>query len=363
MMMESKWNAGQSLGGFACRLYKRFDRTKNLFFSPHSISAALSLAYLGAHGRTAEQMRTALGYGEPESTTKAIMDLATTADPRIKLAAANSAWIQSGFQILDDYRKRLDAFVRETDFSIPNVACAQINKWVEENTNSLIHDLIPPGVLDAMVRIVLVNAIHFKAPWTVPFEEKRTFKCDFHNLDGRISIIDMMAMNEVLLPYLRDDTCEAVYLPYGDGSMGMLVVMPDEFQAFSDSLDNDRLQDIFRRCGSRRKIDLRLPKFKLESTLGLSRHMRDLGMVDAFSLPEADFSGISSKRDLYISAILHKAVVEVSEEGTEAAAATAVVMRCLCMSNHPRMIVKRPFIFAICLKDGTPLFMGQAVSL
>lgn len=359
-----KWNANESLAGFACRLYGTLDRARNLFFSPHSVSAALSLAHLGARGETAAQMTEALGYpSDRDGITKAVMDLASTGCASIKLAAANSAWVQRGYTILDDYRRQLDAFVREADFGSPEAARQEINKWVEENTNNLIRDLIPPGALDAAVRLVLANAIHFKAPWNRPFEVDITYKADFHALDGATGSVDMMVANEIHVPYRRSDDgeYEAVRLPYADGSMDMLVVVPQEFKGFSDSLDGRKLLGIHRGMG-KREIDLRFPKFKLESTLVLNDSMRTLGMVDAFELPKADFSGISGNRDLLISSILHKAVVDVSEEGTEAAAATAVVARCLCFKQTPRMVVDRPFIFAICLKDGTPLFMGQMVS-
>lgn len=357
------WNADESLAGFACRLYGVLNRTGNLFFSPHSVSAALSLAYLGARGETAIQMAAALGYPtRPDGVTKAIMDVASTGCASIRLAAANSAWIQRGYAILDDYRRQLDAFVREADFYNPEVARREINKWVEENTNNLIRDLIPPGALDALVKLVLANAIHFKAPWNRPFEADITHKAVFHNLDGTTGSTDMMVANETHVPYSDTGAYQAVRLPYADGTMDMLVILPRDFREFSDSLNGCQLLGIHQGLG-KREIDLRLPKFKLESTLVLNDGMRALGMVDAFELPKADFSGISGKRDLLISSILHKAVVDVSEEGTEAAAATAIVARCLCFKQTPRMVVDRPFIFAICLKNGTPLFMGQMVSL
>jgi len=341
---------------FALRLYGTFDRTKNLFFSPHSVSSALSLAYLGARGETANQMALALGYPtSPDGIVKAIMDLASTGCTDINLASANSAWLQNGYEILSDYRQKLGDFVREVDFANPETARQKINKWVEENTNNLIKDLIPS---DSLTRVVLANAIHFKAPWSRPFEAGITRKADFYALDGTTSSVDMMVSNDVRVPYGSNGDYEAVRLPYADGSMDMLVIVPRDFKNFSDSFDDNKLAYVYNSL-SKREIDLRFPKFKLESTLTLNDSMRSLGMVDAFELPRADFSGISGKRDLFISAILHKAVVDVYEEGTEAAA--AMVMRCLCFKETPRMVVNRPFIFAICLNDGTPIFIGQMV--
>lgn len=360
-----KWNVAESLAGFACRLYGTLDRTKNLFFSPHSVSAALSLAYHGARGETALQMADALGYpsDDAEGTTRALMAAAVSDDNRIKLSAANSVWVQQGYKVLDEYLRKVGEMARRTDFRAAKAAADEINKWIAEHTNDLIKDLVPPDALGALTRLVLANAIHFKGAWTTEFDKRLTRKMDFRNLDGSVSQVDMMFAHKVNIGHAVHEEYEAGYLPYGDGSMGMLVVVPGDFADFTASLDGAKLLAIRREMRYTQEVDLGLPRFKSESTLGLSGNMAALGMTDAFDGDKADFSGISGERDLVISAILHKALVDVSEEGTEAAAATAVVMRCCCMVKTPRLDVDRPFVFAICLHDGTPLFMGQTVSL
>lgn len=363
--MGQKWNAAESLAGFACRLYGTLDRTSNLFFSPHSVSAALSLAYLGAHGETATQMASALGYpsGDGEDTTRALMALAVSEDDRIRLSAANSVWVQRGYRLLDEYLRKVGGMARETDFRASKAASDEINAWIAEHTSDLIRDLVPPGALGALTRLVLANAIHFKGAWATAFDKRLTRKMDFHNLDGSVSQVDTMFARKVKIGHVAHEEYEAGYLPYGDGSMGMLVVIPNDFADFTVSLDGARLLAIRREMRRAEEVDLGLPRFRSESTLGLSGNMAALGMVDAFDDGRADFSGISGERDLVISAILHKALVDVSEEGTEAAAATAVVMRYCCMVRTPRLDVDRPFVFAICRHDGAPLFMGQTVSL
>ena len=371
--METRWDATDSLRDFACRMYGALDRTRNLFFSPHSVSAAMSLAYAGAKGRTATQLAAALSYqaDDPE-TTSALMALASLPDNgEIRMSAANAAWIQRGYAILDDYRRKLGDLFRETDFALAGAASAEINRWIAEHTNDLICDLVPPEALGAMTRLVLVNAIHFKGAWQRPFEADITCKADFRCLDGRTTKVDMMAANKVPTRYFATPEFEAAYLPYGDGSMSMLVIVPKDFERFSAEFDGARLRTLQSGLNgaSRIDVDLRLPKFKLESTLELSRVLVDLGAEDAFALGAADFSGITGNRELFISSVLHKALVDVSEEGTEAAAATAVVARCFDMGKTVRFEVNRPFIFAICrnglrpLSGGAPLFMGQVIAL
>jgi serpin B len=356
------------LRDFACRLYGVLNHEENLFFSPHSVSAAISLAYAGARGRTATQLEEVLGYvpGSQTSATEDIMSLAKTGScDKIRLSAANSAWLQKDYPILGEYRNMLGTMVRETDFSLAEAAAKAINVWVEENTNNLIHDLVPADALNSLTRLVLANAIHFKGAWTKAFDPKRTYQDKFYCLDGSSSTTDMMSANKLSIRKVLMEGGTAARLPYGDGSMHMLVILPSDFKQYAASFDGakfSRIQDALDATHDG-EVDVRMPKFKIESTLELAARLAELGASDAFVDGVADFSGITGDRELLISAVLHKALVDVSEEGTEAAAATAVVMRCLSMSMTESFTVNRPFIFAICLKEGAPLFMGQVVSL
>lgn len=359
----------EGLSDFACRLYGRFDRDRNLFFSPHSISSAFSLVYHGARGNTADQMAKALSYPPSDSGTVAGMlaGLAKSNDEGVRISVANSAWIQKEYAVLDEYVQKLDAAIRRMDFAGPGAA-EEINAWVSEHTNGLIRDLIPPGVLDCLTRLVLVNAIYFKGLWTSPFDEKRTHDADFHNLDGSISGIRMM-FRKGDYRYTHNSEYDAAFLPYGNRNAGsrarMLVIVPNDFVEFSQTLDSCKLAKICGQCHSH-EINLFLPRFKTEHTAEISKKMMELGMTDAFSSDPAvvDFSGISGERDLYISAVLHKALVDVTEEGTEAAAATAIVMRkCACIMSTPELRADRPFIYVIFSGSGAPLFMGHTVSL
>jgi len=358
-----------SVREFACRLYTMLEKDKNLFFSPHSVSAAMSLAYAGAKGETALQMAKALAYpaGSQEMITRLLMSLAKAPeDGKISLSAANSAWLQKDFPILEEYRQKLGAMIRETDFAAASAAAGEINAWIEENTNNLIKDLVSPDALGALTRLVLVNAIHFKGAWTKAFDPARTYRSNFHCLDGTTAKVDMMFAKEMDARMVSDHSCQVIRLPYGDGSIHMLVILPKDFRSYSLGFDGRELERIQLELDNtyEDEVDVRLPKFKSESTLSLGETLKNLGAKDAFDPAVADFSGITGSRDLFISAVLHKAVVDVSEEGTEAAAATAVVMRRLCCCRmDKRFTVDKPFIFAICEKGGAPLFMGRIVSL
>lgn len=351
---------------FACHLYAILERDKNLFFSPHSVSAVMSLAYAGAKGETASQIAEILKYPQnsQDKITGLLMSLAKAPeDGKISLSAANSAWLQKDFPILEEYRQKLGAMVHETDFATASAAAREINAWIKENTNNLIRDLVSPSVLSKFTRLVLVNAIYFKGAWAKAFDPERTSKCDFHCLDGTTTKVDMMFAKDMYVRMIKNNFCQVIRLPYGDGSMNMLIILPKNFQFYNPYFDNREFEWI--QCELDKtdedKIDVWLPKFKFESTLSLNETLKSLGVKDAFNPNVADFSGITGNRDLFISNVLHRAVVDVSEEGTEAAAATALILRRYELNN--RFVAHKPFIFAICEKGGTPLFMGRIVSL
>ena len=350
---------------FACQLYKTLDHNNNLFFSPHSISTAMSLAYAGAQGETADQIAKVFGYPQTnqDTITESLMSLATSNEDKIKLVAANSLWVQAGYSLLEEYHRKMGSLISEVDFGNTVMATARINKWVENNTNNLIKDLIPPDLLNNLVKLILVNAIYFKGSWTKAFNPEETRLRDFHCLDGRVVKADMMFAKEMEIKTICDRNRMATRLYYGNNSVYMTIILPNNFSSYVTAFDGCEFKQVQQQLDNTQEdeIDLYLPKFKLESTLSLQEKLMELGVKNACIPGLADFSGITGNRGLFVSNVLHKAVIDVSEEGTEAAAATAMLMR-FCCDSGSRFIADKPFIFVICEENGTPLFMGHVVS-
>jgi serpin B len=365
---------------FALDLYRALrDQEGNLFFSPYSISTALAMTYAGARGQTEEQMARALHFDLPQESLHSAFallagELASRGDSAagtdgqgFRLNVANALWLQEGFDLLSAYLALVEgaygAAPRLVDFQgAPEEARVTINDWVATETEDRITDLIPPGVIDALTRLVLTNAIYFNAAWQVPFEQNLTSDGPFTLLDGEQVSVPMMRQAE-MLPYTAGDGYQAVELFYDGGELSMVILLPEagQFEAFEGSLDEALLAEV--EAGlSPQQIDLSLPRFEFDSEFSLSKALASLGMEDAFT-DAADFSGMTGGLDLLISEVLHKAFVSVDEEGTEAAAATAVVMK---LTSAPaevtRVTVDRPFLFFIRdLNTGAMLFLGRVV--
>ena len=380
--------------GFALALYQVIRESEdNLFYSPYSISVALAMTYAGARGATAEQMADTLHFTLPEKRlhpafNKLDLELASRAKDEqdkesrgfsvsgqgkngkgFQLNIANAIWGQVDRSFLPEFLNTLaenyGAGMRLVDFRTAwEKARVTINDWVTKETEGKIRDLLPPGTVNALTRLVLTNAIYFNAAWKHPFEEQVTRDGDFHLLeDGKVTV-PMMAQTENF-GYAKGEGYEAVELPYEGHELSMVIMAPEkgEFKGFEQSLDTQRLAGILGNLKSV-KVALTMPKFEYESTLGLNETLKKLGMADAFD-ERADFSGMDGTRWLFISDVLHKAFVSVDEEGTEAAAATAVVMA-LTSARVPKIIelkIDRPFIFVIRdIKTGAVLFVGRVIN-
>ena len=370
---------------FAFDLYHQADSDgENLFYSPYSISLALAMTDAGATGDTAAQMAQTLHFTLPaERLHPAFNRLALALESRSKveglkpeeafqLSVANSLWGQSGFHFeqsfLDVLAQNYAAGMRLVDYQKDaEAARLAINDWVSHSTNQKIKDILAPGALDALTRLVLANAVYFKASWEEPFDEKMTQPDTFHLLDGGGVQVDMMNQSTSLSAMLGDGY-RAVALPYAGGQLSMLVLLPDDGR-FSDVEARLNAGLAAQTVAALRpvEVDLSLPKFKMEWSTELSKGLRALGMTDAFDPDRADFSGMDGARDLYISLILHKAFVSVDENGTEAAAATVVVVEASSMPVNPvepmQFKVDRPFLFLI--RDnptGTILFVGRVMN-
>jgi serpin B len=366
---------------FALDLFQAARADSDLVFSPYSISLALAMAYAGAQGETAAQMADVLHYRLPPERLHAAwnaldQDLAGRPDEaawvdekdRFSLHIANAVWGQEDWPFEPAYLDLLaadyGAGVRLTDFiGAPETARRQINDWVSDRTRRLIRDIVPPGTITPDTRLVLANAIYFKATWQEKFDPDLTRPAPFHLLDGSQVQVDMMHFGHGTgLSYAAGDGWQAVCLPYKGGLNEMLILLPDEgrFDEFAAGLTGERVDQIAASL-QYNSVILVMPKFEFESPLGLSALLAGMGMPDAFDPDAADFSGIDGARDLYIGEALHKAFVAVDEKGTEAAAATVILMMAASAPvSEIRLTIDRPFLFFIRdVPSGTVLFMGQ----
>ena len=366
---------------FAVDLYQqlREEDDGNLFFSPHSISLALAMTYAGARGETAEQMAQTLHFPFPQETlhpTFNALDLALQPDPTneetFALHIANSLWGERTYAFLDAFLEELarnyGAGLNLMDFmGDPDGARQAINDWVSDQTNEKIQNLLAPGVITPMTRLVLANAIYFNAQWLYPFNPEATRDQPFTLLDGSQVNAPMMFWGEAQsLPYTQGDTYQAVALPYKGGEAEMIVLLPDagEFTAFEAALTAAQLAEIVAKLDHTR-VNVRLPRFSYSSEFSLADTLAALGMPAAMIAGQADFSGMDGTRELYIGAVIHKAFVAVDEAGTEAAAATAVVMleRAMAPNEHIEFLVDRPFLYLIReTETGAVLFLGRVVN-
>jgi len=367
---------------FAMDLYQQLrEEPGNLFYSPYSISLALAMTYAGARGQTeaemAEVMRYPLSQEALHPAFNALDQVLASRkiDPQagmgrgFQLNIANALWGQKDYAFRQEYLDTLamnyGAGLRLVDY-IHNTEGARlkINDWVSEQTEEKIQNLIPQGALNAETRLVLANAIYFNAAWARTFNEGMTSDQPFTLLDGSEIAVPLMHQTENFR-YASGAGWQAVQLPYEGHQMSMVVLLPESetFADFEAGLDAQQLNAVLEKMSSV-KVDLYLPKFTTESAFALSKTLREMGMSDAFSM-SANFSGMTGTDDLFISEVLHKAFVDVDEEGTEAAAATAVIMEAKGMAVMEEPVVMRadhPFIFLIRDKTGTILFMGRVLN-
>lgn len=367
---------------FALDLYRLLsaEKAENLFYSPYSISVALAMTYAGARSETEKQMASALHFTLPQERLHPAfnaLDLYFTSlgqQPQgsdegtpFRLHIANALWGQQGYEFLGDFLDTLaqnyGAGLRLVDFnSNPEAARQRINQWVSDQTEQKIKDLIPPGVLNPLTRLVLTNAIYFNAAWLYPFQKEATTEEPFTLLNGEKVNVPMMKLNKSLF-YAESKDYQLVALPYEGGNLEMVIILPAEgqFEAIQANFTPDWLTQALN-ARQLQTVHLSLPKFKIESDFSLVNALSTLGMPIAFQPDQADFSGMDGKRDLYIGEVLHKAYVDVDEAGTEAAAATAVIMELTAaLPEQPvTMTVDRPFLFLIRdVQNGALLFLGQ----
>ncbi|MCE5278581.1 MAG: serpin family protein [Planctomycetaceae bacterium] len=367
----------RSSNTFAVNLYQRLaaGQQKNLFFSPSSIHTALAMALTGARGQTASQMRDAMDWpsDDPAVTAAAFNSLLEGLKPgknaHYELHSANSLWGQKGYDWKADFLKltkeQFQAPLREVNYqTAPDDAAKQINAWVEKETHDKIKDLIKPGMLTADTRLVLANAIYFKGTWLHQFNKNATQDADFRT-GGKTVKVPMM-FQKARFGYAADDDVQVLSMPYKGNELSMVIVLPkkdDGLPALVKDMTPAKLEAWITRVRSREVLTY-VPRFKMTDEFALSAALKEMGMKDAFDPAAADFSGMDGKRDLFISAALHKAFVDVNEEGTEAAAATGIMVgvTSVQIDEPPTFRADHPFLFVIRHNaTGAMLFLGQVV--
>jgi serpin B len=357
---------------FALDLYRALAaKDGNLFFSPYSISNALAMTYAGARGETAGQMQKTLHFAlGQERLHAAFHDLigrlgGAGQARKYQLTVANRLWGQQDYGFLPEFVKLSEASygagLKEVDFIKAREEARQaINTWVEGQTKDKIKELIRPGILTVDSRLVLTNAIYFKAAWLRPFSPKGTAPGAFQVAPGNEVKVPLMRGSQ-RTNYFQGEGFEALELPYEQHDLSMVVLLPQAggLAAFERKLTAANLS-AWQRKLSDHQVDVTLPKFKVTAEFMLKPVLRRLGMPLAFDRGRADFSGMATRARLFISHVIHKAFVDVNEAGTEAAASTAVVMERLSAPPPATFHADRPFVYL--LRDnrtGAILFLGR----
>ncbi|XP_074002299.1 serpin B6-like [Numenius arquata] len=368
---------------FALDLLRKLCEKKsgqNVFFSPFSISSALSMILLGSKGNTEAQIAKVLSLNKSEDAHNGYQSLLSEInDPNTKyiLRTANRLYGEKTFEFLSSFiessQKLYHAGLEQTDFvNASEDSRKQINGWVEERTEGRIQNLLAEGILNSLTRLVLVNAIYFKGNWEKQFNKESTAERPFHINKNETKPVQMMFKKATFnMTYIGDFKTKILELPYVGNELSMIILLPDAIQDESTGLESleseltyEKLIDwINPEMMDPTEIRVSLPRFKLEEDYDLKPLLSSMGMPDAFDLGKSDFSGMSAGNELVLSEVVHKSFVEVNEEGTEAAAATAGVMMLRCARIVPEFTADHPFLFFIRHnKTSSILFCGRFCS-
>lgn len=356
---------------FGLDVYRRLPAgDANVAFSPWSVVTALSMTYPGARGATREAFERTLHLSLPAeryhramNTIDRALEARAGSGGRFRLRSNNQLFTQVGLAIvpafLDVLASEYGAGVRQLDFAAEPEPCReQINAWVSSNTEALIRELLGPGTITRDTRLALVNTLYFDAAWQTPFDPERTSPADFTLSDGTTVRVPMMAAEDVPLRHGALDGVEIFELPYRGGEVAMLLLVPPvgRLAELEGGLDGARLRALVDAARAE-SLDLMLPRFQARTQARLDEALAALGLGIAFS-GEADFSGMTPDERLAITAVVHEAVVRTDEAGTEAAAATAVIVGRVSLPDYH--VVNRPFLFVIRDRPtGAVLFMGR----
>ncbi|HEY7156490.1 MAG TPA: serpin family protein [Gemmataceae bacterium] len=372
---EDKAAVARDGNQFALDLLGRLDKKDNLFFSSASVSTALAMTYAGARGQTAEQMAKVLHFTlDAERLHPAFAGVMWEMQGEGKqsgcrLNIANALWGDKRTSFSPDFLQRTKdnygAGLQQVDFTKPDEARRDINAWVAKHTADKIKDLLKSGDISPEVRLVLTNAIYFKGEWLHEFKAEATRDQPFHLTPAEDVKTPMMHQMGAFRHFTDEaKTFQLLELPYKDSELSMVVLLParvDELVEFEKKLDAESLAKWLQKMESA-QVSVTLPKFTMRRRLALADHLQAMGMTAAFHAEEADFSGMTGDKSLFLSAVIHEAWVEVNEKGTEAAAATAVVGAKGAAPREQPIVFRadHPFLFLIRdRKSGSILFLGR----
>ncbi len=364
----------ESVNKFNFDLFEKFIKGnfgENVFFSPFSIYSAIGMVYEGSKGETKEELEKVFYFCRDEKKRRNDFKIFTEEinkkDKNFVLEIANGIWIQKNFKVLKKYLKLVEKCylgkAKNLDFALePENSRKIINDWVEEKTMGKIKDLIPEGYLNYLVKMVLTNAIYFKGFWLQKFDKNFTKDEDFIKRDGKVIKVPMMRIAGLRFNYGEGDNFQILQLSYEGEKISMVLLLPkiDKISEFENNLNYENYRE-WKGLLKNRKVDIFIPKFKFNSKYYLSSILKERGMKKSFT-PEADFSGITGKKDLMVSEVIHQGFIQVDEEGTEAAAATGVVMRVTSVlpERIPQFKADHTFYFFIEHKETeTILFSGK----
>jgi len=362
-----------SMNSFAFDLYNHISQANdsNVFFSPYSIFVALAMTYEGARHDTAMEMQNVLNF--PQNNDTALCSFGKiynllNQDTEYILNTANALWTQENFPFHEKYLQFLKDYymaqATNVSFSSPDAAAQLINGWVEKNTHGKIQDFLSVSDIDPLTVMILTNAIYFKGLWETPFDTEETREDDFEITSGETVSVPMMhSSSSIRYNYTETETVQVLELPYQGDSLSMIIVLPknhdlsnlEQMMTYQDFIG---WKDSF----TTRNVQVSLPRFSLETRYQLKEFLMSMGMVIPFTPFSADFSGMADTDylNLYIGRVIHQAVVDVTEEGTEAAAATSVHMVLTSVPDYVVFEGDHPFLFFIQHKEtGTILFMGK----
>ncbi len=367
-------SAANSINGFAWEVYRELAREPgNRFCSPYSIAAALSLAYGGAAGETEQQFARVLHVELPaERWHRAVAELFSEpasggAKRPYELLVANRLWGDMNYTFLPEYlrlaKEVYGAPLEQVSFrQQPEAARQTINAWVQQQTRDKIRDLFPSGSINADTRLVIANAVYFLGTWESMFDERQTRAAPFHlSTQQQVDLPTMYQKAHFLLA--ETEQWQALQLPYRGGRLAMVVVVPRAVDGLADieaGMNAQRWSELLA-AGKRREVQVYLPKFVVHDRLALNDTLKALGLRDAFVPQAADFSRMDGTRELFIQAVVHKAMVDVNERGTEAAAATGISVGVTSLGPPPAVFrADRPFLFGIVDRQtGVLLFVGR----
>jgi serpin B len=371
---ESVNSLVDSLNDFSFNFYQQIGTSEdgNIFFSPYSIFVALSMAYEGARGNTATEVQNVLNVLQNDSATLGsfgrVYNLLNQNQVGYTISTANAFWAHQDYTFLKEYLGLLQNFymaeANELDFAKNVEAAETINNWIEEQTNDKIKDMIQADMLSDYTKLVLTNAIYFKGLWADPFQPDDTYETDFELTSEETVKVNMMDSGDSIFNYTETEDLQILQLNYYGNDLSMIIILPKENNiSIAESTINAGNLSNWRNNLISEKIDVEIPKFKFEKKYQLNNMLKEMGIIDAFNPGVANFSGMDGTDNLFISKALHQSYVEVNEEGTEAAAATAIIMELTAIPDIIEFKADHPFIFLIQHEEtGAILFMGRVMN-